>query len=595
MMLWKIGFVALALAAALIAQTEVVVPDVSVPGSTRTIVRGINNAGDLVGHFYAEGKQHGFMLSGGKITQVDYPGAAWTTASKINDRGEAVGQFNDGTRNYAFLYSQGKYTKLDCPPNLSIGANGINNKGDIVGQRLSMEGSVEGILWSGGACTTVSYRPDASTIAVTPAGTRGGTSLQDINDSGDIVGLYMSNRGTYHGLVYLNGQFTQIDHGGGGYLQLTGINNAREIAGFYVDAEYYTDTVILLKNGRFTMADLGTAGQAYDINDAGQIAGSYRWVSSLGGLTRGYAAKVVPSAAPPRAIQVDDDGAEYPGALKTIQEAVTQAQSGTTILVYPGTYHGTVNIVGPDKSGLKLIAVGRADEVVLQGEYLERDGFHLENVDNVLISGFTVRDFGSRLVTSTAWGAGNQIYLENAHYNVIEHNRLFNGDMMGIKLLNSGNNVIEDNAIAATTITSVLATCGIHVEGEKSERNYLRLNMVWGHKLAGLMVVNAGAGNRLLNNSVVSNGRYGIDVENTQDILVEGNRVSYNRGYWGAAMPGGQVPAVGINLVNVTKSTVFDNRARGNAGGDLKWDGKGENRIESNACETSNPEGACSR
>ena len=42
--------------------------------------------------------------------------------------------------------------------------------------------------------------------------------------------------------------------------------------------------------------------------------------------------------------------------------------------------------------------------MVLQGDNTERDGFHLENVSNVLIRGFTVRDFGVTATTAAVWG-----------------------------------------------------------------------------------------------------------------------------------------------------------------------------------------------
>jgi parallel beta-helix repeat protein len=95
-------------------------------------------------------------------------------------------------------------------------------------------------------------------------------------------------------------------------------------------------------------------------------------------------------------------------------------------------------------------------------------------------------------------------------------------------------------------------------------------------------------------NTVVGNGRYGIDVRNTGEVQVEGNRVSYNRGFWGTT-PGGREPGLGINLENLVKATVFDNRARSNSGADLSWDGKGDNRLEANACDTCLPAPACGR
>ena len=83
-------------------------------------------------------------------------------------------------------------------------------------------------------------------------------------------------------------------------------------------------------------------------------------------------------------------------------------------------------------------------------------------------------------------------------------------------------------------------------------------------------------------------------MENTSEIWIEGNRVSYGRGFWGTT-PGGTQPGLGLSLANLLKATVFDNRARSNTGTDLNWDGKGDNRIEANACETSIPAGACGR
>ena len=132
------------------------------------------------------------------------------------------------------------------------------------------------------------------------------------------------------------------------------------------------------------------------------------------------------------------------------------------------------------------------------------------------------------------------------------------------------------------------------MEGAKSAGNAIRQNLTWSNQVAGIMIRGAGPRNVVVDNTIVSNGRFGIDVQNTNEILIEGNRVSYNRGFWGKT-PGGEESGLGINLVNVDKATVFDNRARGNSAADLQWDGKGDNRIEVNACETSSVAGLCAR
>ncbi len=236
--------------------------------------------------------------------------------------------------------------------------------------------------------------------------------------------------------------------------------------------------------------------------------------------------------------------------------------------------------------------MGRTHEVVLQGDYAARDGLHLENVSDVLIRGFTVRDFGTKATTATEWGSGNLIYLENAHRNTIEQNQLFNSDRAAIRLVNSSNNVVQQNVASADN--NNLATCGIEVQGAQSANNLIQLNMTHGNKLGGIRVADSGPGNVVQNNTVLANGRYGIDVQNSSEVWVEGNRISYNRGFWGAT-PGGQQPGLGINLANLIKATIFDNRARGNSGADLNWDGKGENRLESNACENCAPASACQK
>ena len=562
---------------------EDVFTSIDYPGASSTGVTDINDTGDMVGIYTgADGLTHGFLLSGGKFTGIDVPGARLTSPNGINANGDIVGHYNDGQRAYGFLLRGGKFTPLDCAPSRSAAAYKINSAGDIAGYVYPAQAGAPsvGAVWRGGVCTTSEYRPEEARRTM--------TMYFGLNDSGVAVGHWATNGGSSHGIVYSKGNFTQTDHGAGGNLFNWGINNSGVIAGKFSDGAN-TNNGFVLREGRFTAFKFpeSRGTQAFGINNAGKVVGQY---TDQAGKVHGYVAAITPAGPPPPVIMVDDDGVDCSGGVRTIQEAVSRAVPGATILVCRGTYLGTVNIAGPEKTGVRLVAAAGEDEVVLQGDYTQRDGFHLENVSNVLIRGFTVRDFGVTGTTASVWGVGNQIYLENAHYNTIEHNRLINGDMMGVMLVDSGNNMVQNN-VAFVNNTS-LATCGIHVEGAKSAENVIRLNMTYGNKVAGIMMRGAGAGNRIADNTVISNGRFGIDVQNTDEVRIEGNRVSYNRGFWGTT-PGGQQPGTGINLMNVNKAVVFDNRARNNTGADLNWDGKGENRIESNACESSTPAGAC--
>src|SRR5688500_17312642 len=89
---------------------------------------------------------------------------------------------------------------------------------------------------------------------------------------------------------------------------------------------------------------------------------------------------ITPAAYARQAYFVDDDGMQCPGARATSQEAVAKARPGDTILVCPSTYKKTVVVKGHEKDAIRLIGLGHADEVVLQGDHTEMNGFHLEDV-----------------------------------------------------------------------------------------------------------------------------------------------------------------------------------------------------------------------
>ena len=556
------------------------------PGASATYATGINNGGDTVGYYVAAGVTHAFLLSAGKFTQIDYPGGNNTHANGINSQGDVVGSYADTAgHTHGFLLSKGKFTALDYPGGGDTWGQGINSAGDVVAMIQLPGKNMGGALLKGGVWTA------SNSFVDVPSATM--DCYFGINDAGVIVGHWGTRAGGSHGVVYNKGSMTELDYSAGGNLYAYGINLAGDVAGYYYDGSQ-SPHGFLRKNGRFTQIDYPGSPHtmAYAINDAGQIAGHFQDTKKV---FHGFVAQVTPAGAAPPVLTVDDDGLDCPGALRTIQEAVDQAQGGATILVCPGTYRGTVNIIGPEKSGLSLIAVGRADEVVLQGDYTQRDGFHLENVSSVLIRGFTVRDFGNLATTAAVWGTGNQIYLENAHYNTIEQNRVINGDMMGIMLVDSGNNLVQNNFAWVNYAT--LANCGIHVQGAKSANNMFRLNLAFGNDMAGIMLSGAGPGNTVADNITISNGRNGITNTGTDGTWIEGNRVSYNGGPWGTTPFAASTKGVGfgINIGTSNGVTVFDNRGRNNTGADINWDGAGTVKFDSNACDKSTGGGACAK
>lgn len=509
----------LALAAAPLAALDNV-RTIDYPGAVNTVVNGINDAGDIAGHYKDTAqKQHGFLLKQGKFTSIDFPGAATTITVAINNAGDMAGYYrlDDGV-NHGFLYSGGKFTLIDVPGATMTNAFGLNDNGEVVGHSQLPGEAMKGFLWKAGQYSTYTY-PEQNDM---------GCGM-GINNNGDIVGHWRDTRGVIRGYVLRKGRFVSFEFPGAKAtipgMGPLGISSSGDVVGQYTTSDG-KNSAFLWSNGTFSTLDVPGAAATLGngINNVGDMVGYY--VDSKNA-NHGWVAQMARKT-PSQVLTVDDDGADCPNSLRTIQEAVAQAPAGATILVCPGTYHGTVEIAGHAKDGLKLIAAGGQNEVVLQGDYTQRDGFHLKEVNSVLIRGFTVRDFGNLATTPTAWGDGKQIFLENAHYNTIEFNRMIDGDMMGIGLVDSGHNLVQHNAVFVEH--GNLANCGIHVQGAASVGNEFLLNLLLGNQMAGIMLSGAGPANLILDNSIVSNGRFGITNGGTNGTLIEGNRVSYNGG-----------------------------------------------------------------
>ncbi|MCL5744949.1 MAG: right-handed parallel beta-helix repeat-containing protein [Acidobacteria bacterium] len=288
---------------------------------------------------------------------------------------------------------------------------------------------------------------------------------------------------------------------------------------------------------------------------------------------------------------VDDDGAQCPGAFRTIQEAVAQAAPGSTILVCPGIYRKTVKLSGKDNEGMQLIALGHPGDVVLQGDHTEPFGFHLQDVENVLIRGFTVLDFGNKPTTASQYGNGCAIHLANSNYNTVENNRLSRADMTGINVLNSAHNIIRYNLISE--IDPKGFGNGIWLQGKRTSGNLVFQNYAYLQPGAGIIVWNAGEDNVITDNAFNNNGQWGISHRDTAGTLIEGNRFSYNAGNWGVITFLNDRRSIGIELRNSDRVVLRGNMASNNTRLDISWDKKGDVVFADNACAVADQAGLC--
>ena len=105
---------------------------VDLPGSTATVIYGINSAGQMVGQYLTATGGSGFVLSKGTFTNINYPGTTGDTDTGINDHGDIVGYYYTDAV-HSFLYQNGQFTSIAYPGASSTQVNGINNLGDVVG------------------------------------------------------------------------------------------------------------------------------------------------------------------------------------------------------------------------------------------------------------------------------------------------------------------------------------------------------------------------------------------------------------------------------------------------------------------------------
>jgi probable HAF family extracellular repeat protein len=237
---------------------------------------GINNFGHIVGSYVdaTTGTLRGFLRDERGFTPIDFPDALETLPTKINENGQVVGNYVDADQNvHGFLFNNGAFTKIDATsdvPGLRViltAALDIDNQGQIVGQYQDETGRVHGFLRnSSGAFTTIDVTIDNAI----------GTSINGINDQGQMTGVYLNNRGL-HGFLRDQEIVKTIDFPGAVETQAYSINNSGQIVGAYIEGGRFHE--FLWVNGTSTRLTkppgaLQDSG-AFDIDDLGRIVGRY--------------------------------------------------------------------------------------------------------------------------------------------------------------------------------------------------------------------------------------------------------------------------------------------------------------------------------
>jgi probable HAF family extracellular repeat protein len=217
----------------------------------------INNRGQIAGTFsFPNSNGHAFLYQKGIMTDLGtLPGDNSSAATAINNIGNVVGSSDNpllpGAPVHAFLYNGKKMIDVGTGGNVS----GINNSGDMIGGWVSHSGTAFNFVFKNGGIQDLGTFP-----------TDWSYSVGGINDAGEVAGFVSIPGGAANAFTYRNRTRRNI-----GNFQPTAINDHGQMVGFTPNeqAVFYSAGHLL---------NLGTLpgtvqSQAASINNREEIVG----------------------------------------------------------------------------------------------------------------------------------------------------------------------------------------------------------------------------------------------------------------------------------------------------------------------------------
>jgi probable HAF family extracellular repeat protein len=264
---------ALCVAPVALAQVRYHITRIPTAQGANSVALGINNAGEAVGYSFRGEDYQAFLYSSSpqSLTLVGSLGGKINAACAINDAGQVTGYSQDADGNLlAFIYSRtqpiASLGTLDDAPTSE--AFGINSGGTAVGDSQSGTQNHRPVMFFKGSVRDLGIGGSNETDALETA--------YAINDAGQIVGRYWSDKNAFHAFVSLNGNPTDLGTLGGANAEALAINKNGQIVG---DSDTTEGTAHAFVFDNSKLKDLGTlpgfenASYARGINSAGEIVG----------------------------------------------------------------------------------------------------------------------------------------------------------------------------------------------------------------------------------------------------------------------------------------------------------------------------------
>jgi len=234
---------------------------------------GINNSLIIAG-YHNFNQNSGFTLRLPFIfTTENFPNSMMTQVIGINNSNVTDGFYVDsGGTTHGFFNKMGTFTTVDFPGTAFNQLLGQNDMGIASGYySMSANNSTPD--------TPYTYDENMNTFTmITISGSPGGAQATGVNNAGNVCGFYIDAGGVNHGFLLVGTQLTTLDAPGSTFTQALGLNNKGQVVGAYMDQMGATHGFVWTKAGGFkTIDDPNGVGTTIvnGINDHGNLVGFY--------------------------------------------------------------------------------------------------------------------------------------------------------------------------------------------------------------------------------------------------------------------------------------------------------------------------------
>jgi len=236
------------------------------PGAVSTFGSAVSGVGDVVGDYFANGVDHGFLWHDGNFSNIDVPGANDTIPEGINVSGAICGYYDDQSGTHGFLLEGSSVTALNFPGATTTYSTGINDSGDVVGIFVDANFANHAYKWNS----------NSGYEQIPLSGTQ--TQIYGISNPGFIFGtLYDAHQSFHRFLINPQGFIRYFDMQFGTLTLYGGPNDHNTVVG-EIKRQHGADAIRWnLTTGASGTIRIPSSNSTHGvgINNAGQVAGYY--------------------------------------------------------------------------------------------------------------------------------------------------------------------------------------------------------------------------------------------------------------------------------------------------------------------------------